>query len=71
MTLFLLGDILNRFNSTDNEIREQLVEVALINETIVFCHDTDHATNVQDSLGVLEDLIADGIPSTQEKMVKS
>ena len=27
VTLYLLGDILNRFDSTNNEIRELLIEV--------------------------------------------
>ena len=34
VTLFLLQDILNRFNSTDNETQELLVEVVIINSYI-------------------------------------
>ena len=38
VTLFLLGDILNRFNSTDSENQKQLVEVTncQINSTMIF-----------------------------------
>ena len=60
--LFLLGGILNRFNSTDSASQELLTEVPLANG---FCNLITHCM-LQNFLEIGEDLIAEGIPQGRE-----
>ncbi len=61
VTLFLLGDILNRFNSTDSEKQQQLVEVT--SKSLSKYHDFHCFKTLKSFLEIGEDLIAEGTPS--------